>query len=346
MKKKNVINLIRYYTEKDDASFRNEAYEIAKDFEKNGDEELAEYIMAMLSDANTFVPQSYDYENSFLTRVNVDVNPLPLPLEIKNDVEGVINAINKNIGVNKFLFEGAPGTGKTETVKNVAKLLNRELYEAEFDNIIDSKLGQTSKNISSVFYDINHFPNPNKIIILFDEIDAIALDRVNSNDIREMGRAVSTLLKELDNMNEDIVIIATTNLFSSFDKAIIRRFNKVINFNKYSQSDLKEIADIILANNINKFSNAAKDMKLFNKVIETMNPIPYPGELKNIIISSLAFSNPKDPYDYMKRIYETANNCEAKNNIKEMEKQGFSVREIEKITGISKSTVAREVNGE
>ena len=147
-------------------------------------------------------------------------------------------------------------------------------------------------------------------------------------------------------MNEDIVIIATTNLFSSFDKAIIRRFNKVINFNKYSQSDLKEIADIILANNINKFSNAAKDMKLFNKVIETMNPIPYPGELKNIIISSLAFSNPKDPYDYMKRIYETANNCEAKNNIKEMEKQGFSVREIEKITGISKSTVAREVNGE
>lgn len=346
MKKKNVINLIRYYTEKDDASFRNEAYEIAKDFEKNGDEELAEYIMAMLSDANTFVPQSYDYENSFLTRVNTDVNPLPLPLEIKNDVEGVINAINKNIGVNKFLFEGAPGTGKTETVKNIAKLLNRELYEAEFDNIIDSKLGQTSKNISSVFYDINHFPNPNKIIILFDEIDAIALDRVNSNDIREMGRAVSTLLKELDNMNENIVIIATTNLFSSFDKAIIRRFNKVINFNKYSQEDLKEVAGIILANNINKFSNVEKDMKLFNKVIDTMNPIPYPGELKNIIVSSLAFSNPNARYDYIKRIYETANNCEAKDNIKKMEEQGFSVREIEKITGISKSTVAREVNCE
>lgn len=344
MKKKNVINLIRYYIENNETSFRNEAYEIARDFERSGDEEIAEYIMAMLSDANTFVPQSYDYENSFLEKVNIEGNPLPLPNEIKKDIDGIMNAIEKNIGVNKFLFEGAPGTGKTETSKHIAKILNRELYEAKFDNIIDSKLGQTSKNISSVFYDINHFPNPNKIIVLFDEIDAIALDRVNSNDIREIGRAVSTLLKELDNLNDNIVLIATTNLYSSFDKAIVRRFNKVINFNRYSQDDLKEIATIILSYNIEKFPNVAKDIKLFKKIISSMNPIPYPGDLKNLIVSALAFSDSNSPYDYLKRLYESGNNCDATENIKKMIEQGFSTREIEKLTGISKSTISRKAN--
>ena len=57
MKKKQVINLIKYFSEKNETGFRAEAYEIAKSFDKNGDYQLAEYIMALLSDANTFVPQ-------------------------------------------------------------------------------------------------------------------------------------------------------------------------------------------------------------------------------------------------------------------------------------------------
>ena len=57
MKKKQVINLIKYFSEKNEIGFRTEAYEIAKSFDKNGDYQLAEYIMALLSDANTFVPQ-------------------------------------------------------------------------------------------------------------------------------------------------------------------------------------------------------------------------------------------------------------------------------------------------
>lgn len=60
---------------------------------------------------------------------------------------------------------------------------------------MDSKLGQTSKNISALFNELHKIPQPQKIIILFDEIDALAIDRINSNDLREMGRATSSLLK-------------------------------------------------------------------------------------------------------------------------------------------------------
>ena len=71
-----------------------------------------------------------------------------------------------------------------------------------------------------------------------------------------------------------------------------------------------------------------------------MEVIPYPGDLKNIIKTSLAFSNPNDEYDYLKRLYTLVSNNNSP-NIEIMKKQGFTVREIEILTGISKSQVSR-----
>ena len=122
--------------------------------------------------------------------------------------------------------------------------------------MIDSKLGQTNKNIASVFAEINMIPYSNKVVILFDEIDVIALDRVNRNDVREMGRVTSTILREFDrltDLNKEIVIIATTNLYSNFDKALIRRFDAVINFNRYSKEDLLEVAEYYFVSFIKNF---------------------------------------------------------------------------------------------
>lgn len=345
MKKKSVINLIKYYVKKDNESFRNEAYEIAKDFDESGDVELAEYIMALLSDANTFVPQTDNYNLKYFRKIDSSSTALHLPIDIKNDVLGIVNAISNNVGVNKFLFEGNPGTGKTETVRHIARILDRELYQAEFEMIVDSKLGQTSKNISEVFDEINHLAHPEKIIILFDEIDALALDRLNNNDLREMGRATSTLLKELDSLDENIVFIATTNLFSHFDKALIRRFDKVIDFNRYNKEDLIEVATNLLNEYLEKFSKASKDVKLFKKIMSLCDPMPNPGELKNIIKTSLAFSSLNYEYDYLIRLYETITKTNSNNfDINVLKEQSFTVREIEILTGISKSKVSRDLN--
>lgn len=194
--------------------------------------------MGLIAESNMYTPQNSDFESNFLMQIDTRImNPLNLPTEISEDVKGIINAVNHNVGINKFLFEGLPGSGKTEVAKHVARLLDRTLFCVDFDNLIDSKLGQTNKNISSLFNEINMLPHANKVVILFDEIDVIALDRINSNDVREMGCVTSTILRELDrltDLNKEIVIIATTNLFSDFDKALIRRFDAVINFNRYS----------------------------------------------------------------------------------------------------------------
>ena len=342
MKKKNVINLIKYYSEDNDAGFRSEAYEIARDFDMSGDYQLAEYIMSLLSSVNTFVPQMEENTSAFFDKVEKKGDMLLLPDNIMQDLLGVVHAVEHNVGINKFLLQGAPGTGKTEAVKQLARILERDIYMVDFAAIIDSKLGQTQKNISALFKEINNFVHPEKVLVLFDEIDAVALDRTNSNDLREMGRATSAMLKGFDYMNERIVLVATTNLYKYFDKALIRRFDSVIDFNRYSQEDLLEIAEGMLNKFLTKFKLANKDIRLFRKILSLLSPLPYPGDLKNIIKTAVAFSDPEDGLDYFRRLYYAVCNKRPE-DLKELQSQNFTIREIEILTKKSKSSVAREL---
>ena len=345
MKKKNVLNLIKYHAEKNDTAFRNEAYEIAKYFDKSNDYQLSEYIMALLSDANTFSPQIETGEKVFVKRIETSSSPLPLSNTIKDKILSIINAIGHNAGINKFLFEGPPGTGKTESAKQIARILDRELFIVDFDTVIDSKLGQTSKNIASLFNELASVPNPHKIVVLFDEIDSIAIDRINANDLREMGRATSSVLKGLDSLNHDIVLIATTNLYKAFDKALSRRFDAIIDFSNYSKDDLIEIGETMLNDLLKKFKFAGRNMRLFKKILESADVVPYPGELKNLIKTSIAFSDPNNEYDYLKKLYININKIKENLDSKSLYDNGFTVREIEILTGISKSQVSRELKG-
>lgn len=344
MKKKNVINLIKYYVENNDAGFRTEAYEIAKYFDQVGDYQLAEYIMALMSNANTFIPQMSENESVMLEKVDKISDSLWLPEDITQDLLGIVHAVAHNAGINQFLFQGAPGTGKTEAVKQLARILEREIYMVDFAAVIDSKMGQTQKNMSELFREINHFVHPEKVIILFDEIDAVALDRTNVNDLREMGRATSSLLKNMDHMDERIVLVATTNLYEFFDKALLRRFDSVIDFNRYSQEDLMDISEEYLNKFLTKFNLAKKDIRLFRKIMMLHSVLPYPGDLKNLIKTAVAFSDPDDELDYFRRLYYTITG-EKPENIKKLQDQNFTMREIEILTKIPKSSVARELKG-
>lgn len=332
MKKKNVINLIRYYAEKNDPAFREEAYEIARDFDASGDFQLSEYIMALMSSANAFVPQMHEDQMTFFRKVAPSHDSLPLPTSIEKDIIGIINAIQRNMGINKFLFQGAPGTGKTESVRQIARILERDLFCVDFDTIIDSKLGQTQKNIAALFDKINHIACPENTIVLFEKMDI-------------MGQAQLTMLKGLDNLNEQITIIATTNHFKHFDKALSHRFDLIVDFNRYTQKDLQEIAESLLNNFLDDFKIAGRNPRLFRKILGLNKKLPHPADLRKIIKADITFSDATIECDYLKNIYKSFVGS-IPDDLHKLQTQGFTVREIEILSGISKSQVSRILNSD
>lgn len=339
MKRSDIIDLIRAHSEHDDIAFNNAATIIARDFDKSGQSELASYIMALIARTRTFVPQEItEQECCFLEKIVSNNTSLPLPQPIADDIQGLLNALSRNAGINTILFYGASGTGKTEATKQVARILGYQLYAVDFNRIIDSKLGETAKNIAKVFQEISDVGCD--AIILFDEIDAIALDRINQNDVREMGRATSALLKEFDKLDTHSIIIATTNLYDKLDPALARRFDVQIDFNRYAHNDLVEIGESIAKKLIRSNQTIKLDSRTLKKVLQSCPELPWPGTLKNLIKTSVAFSDPLNPNDYLAKLYQRLHGYKP-DALELLKTQGFTLREMEILTGISRSTIAR-----
>lgn len=349
MKKGTIWELIRSHADGNEAGFRHAAYEVARELDEKGDRELARSIMAILGDGSVFVPQSDSPNSSELSdifyRVPLPTDPFPLPHSIEEDIVAIARTIEQPMGIHKFLFYGAPGTGKTEAVKHIARMLRRILYAVDFALVVDSRLGQTAKNIGALFSEMARIGDASKVIFLFDEIDALALDRTNQQDVREMGRATSAVLRYLDELPENIILFATTNLVDHFDKALLRRFDALVDFNRYQEEDLLQIAERLQDFFRNKFGRQSKNTILLKKILKLKKPIPYPGDLKNLIKRSFVFSDPSVDGSYLRRLYREVigNEVKVPEDIPKMKEQGFTIREIELLTGRSKSQVARDL---
>lgn len=304
MKKADVIDLVKYHYEDNELEFKNQAVRIANEFDNSGDSLCAKEIMQIISSRKTIFQKSVDsIVEDNLVVAKLDTKDMLLPKTITNDINGIVNAIKrKALGINKFLFVGSPGTGKTESAKQIAKQLDRKLLIVDFNGLIDSKLGKSMKNVTKMFKAINELPSLEEYIILFDEIDAVALDRINQNDSREMGRVTSTFLRQFDNLNPDVVLIATTNLFKYLDKALARRFDATVDFDRYTEDDKIKVAKFLLKEYMKQYKYLRKDMHFFEAIL-SYGVIPDPGDLRNIIKVSLAFSDPDDPYNYLRQLF-------------------------------------------
>ncbi len=129
----------------------------------------------------------------------------------------------------KILFCGSPGCGKTITAKVLAGVLERPLVYVNLSAIFSSFLGETAVNLTKIF----DYVKTGEWVVFFDEFDAIAKDRNSNNEHGEIKRLVNSLLQLIDNSNYyQSLFIAATNYESLLDKAIWRRFDEIIFFDK------------------------------------------------------------------------------------------------------------------
>ena len=180
-----------------------------------------------------------------------------LPRVLKNDLQILVSNLKNTNFINKIFFHGPPGTGKTQLAKELAKILNLPIKVINYNEIIDSKLGETNKNLEKLFNEYNG----SNCILFFDELDGISTQRTNNHDIFEMARVTTTLLKLLDQLNEETIFIASTNLIQKIDPAFIRRMDFIVNFDTYEKNDL--LAILYYYQN---FFNL-ESVKIFEKII-------------------------------------------------------------------------------
>ena len=133
------------------------------------------------------------------------------------------------------LFYGAPGTGKTETVLQIARETGRNILEVDIAGMRNKYVGESEKNIKSVFQRYREICKQSEVIpiIFFNEADALINKRTENieHSVDKMDNAMQNIiLQEIENL--DGILIATTNLTSNLDKAFERRFLFKIEFNK------------------------------------------------------------------------------------------------------------------
>lgn len=133
------------------------------------------------------------------------------------------------------LFYGAPGTGKTETVLQLARQTGRDIVQVNLSQLKSCYVGESEKNIKRLFDNYRNKVKKSKVtpILLFNEADAIINQRMEGAQTaaNKMENSIQNIiLQEMENL--DGILIATTNLAGNMDKAFERRFLYKIKFEK------------------------------------------------------------------------------------------------------------------
>lgn len=142
------------------------------------------------------------------------------------------NRLPKGIAV---LLYGEPGTGKTESVMQIARATGRAIMHVDISATKTCWFGESEKLIKKVFTDYRRLCEKSKIcpILLFNEADAVFSKRkdAGSSSVAQTENAIQNIiLEEMEKL--DGILIATTNLADNLDHAFERRFLFKIRFDK------------------------------------------------------------------------------------------------------------------
>lgn len=160
-----------------------------------------------------------------------------MPENLKGIRERLIQN-NMKEGINIMLY-GAPGTGKTESVFQIARATGRKVFYVDIGATISCWHGGTETNISKLFEKYSSLVNKARKnneyipIFLFNEADALFGKRLNppiqGSEIDE-NHIQSVLLDKMEKQTG--ILITTTNMPGIFDEAFERRFLFKIQFEK------------------------------------------------------------------------------------------------------------------
>lgn len=371
MKSGLVVKLIEAHSSGSEEAFKNALNILADDEERKGNNTTA------LSLRNAYVynkKRSIAYDDSPLSEMSFSVqNAIPMPKDkdstlelleiltpkvtlsdvalpektlqavrqIVEEQKSVEKLIDRGIApANRLLFCGPPGCGKTLTANALAGELKMPIAYVKLDGLVSSYLGQTGTNIRKIF----DFVKNKRIMLFLDEFDAIAKKRDDSNELGELKRVVTTLLQNMDAMPSNVILVAATNHHHLLDPAIWRRFNSSILLELPNTEQRIQIIERFCSEKLSEYDIDIKTLSILSEgmsgaevlgfmqslakycVLQNINKVVSQKEIAEIWLQQNTLFVSENSDDFMKALYK-------------LKKNGISLRTLEDITGIPKSTL-------
>nr|WP_067289318.1 ATP-binding protein [Marinobacterium profundum] len=277
--------LMKSHVDKDDQRFYSIALQMAAREARQGHTKLACEIKEMIEISQkshvsavparpTSIVQKVKSDLSGLlelTHPQVHRNLLVLSDEIQDRLDKVILEQRQKDKLAKFglhprrklLFTGSPGTGKTMSAAVLATELKLPLYTIVLDNLITRFMGETAAKLRLIFDHIKQ----TRAVYLFDEFDSIGTQRGSNNDVGEIRRVLNSFLLFVEQDSSESLIIAATNHPELLDKALYRRFDDNIRFEKPKSGQIR----IIIENRLSMFDLSHLDWRSIEKEAEGLS---------------------------------------------------------------------------
>lgn len=180
----------------------------------------------------TFAPKQLYYAPHVQSQID-RLTELLQPEQFKHVTERLSeNGMRKGFAC---LFYGSPGTGKTETVNQLARRTGRDVLMVDVTQIKSCWVGESEQNIKALFDRYRKCVKEMEVapILLFNEADAVLGIRQEGAQkaVDKMENSIQNIiLQEMETLEG--IMIATTNLTCNLDKAFERRFIYKIEFER------------------------------------------------------------------------------------------------------------------
>lgn len=254
--------LLRSHADRDDQRFYSTALNVASKEARHGHHKLANDLKALVeklqqsdsiglaaSKPASFIQQPKGDLKALLELNDSSVRRSELVLsdDIRERLEKVLLEQRQKdrlaqfglFARRKLLFTGSPGTGKTMSAAVLATELKLPLYTVVLDSLITRFMGETAAKLRLIFDHIKQ----TRAVYLFDEFDAIGTQRGARNDVGEIRRILNSFLMFVEQDTSESVILAATNHPELLDKALYRRFDDIIQFEKPGKEQIKTLAE-------------------------------------------------------------------------------------------------------
>lgn len=180
-----------------------------------------------------------------------------------------------------IILAGDAGTGKTVSAESIADMMTRELKKEGFFLKLSTRVrgeglhGQMGNLVNDAFAELKIQAGKRRLaFLLIDEADAIATTRSTSQMHQEEKAAVNTLIQKIDEIRElngRAVVFMSTNRLHFLDEAIIRRAAIILEFERPTADERKEL-----------FEKSLIGLKLATKELDELSELTSPEKNNNL----------------------------------------------------------------